>query len=153
MSRKKRYIQLTDTEILTLEEGHKNGKSYQFRNRCQCLLLSHQGCDTNQLSTIFNVGLVTIYNWFNAWEQSGICGIMNSPGQGRKPKLSTENTEHVEAIEKLVEENYQDVGRIRVELESRFDLSLSIDTVKRYLKKTTFDGAASDAVRKRGRTQ
>ena len=29
MSRKKRFISLSDTELVTLKEGRKNGKSYQ----------------------------------------------------------------------------------------------------------------------------
>ena len=78
---------------------------------------------------------------------------MNRPGQGRKPKLSLDNSEHVEATEKLVEDNYHDVERIRIELEERFDLSLSPDTVKRYLKKITSDGAAFDAVLKKDKIQ
>ena len=153
MSRKKRFIKLIDSEIMTLEEGHKNGKKYQFRNRCHCLLLSHQGYEISQLSEIFQVSRLSIYKWFNVWEQAGIAGLMNRPGQGRKPKLSLDNSEHVEATEKLVEDNYHDVERIRIELEERFDLSLSPDTVKRYLKKITSDGAAFDAVLKKDKIQ
>lgn len=149
MSRKKRFIRLTDSEIITLEEGHKNGKSYQFRDRCQCLLLSNQGYTTNELKAIFKVSLITIYSWFNRWELNGIAGLLNRPGQGRKVKLSLDNEYHVKALEELAEENYQDVKRIRDELEKKFNLSLSTDTVKRYLKKITFDGAAYDAVQKR----
>ncbi len=153
MSRKKRFISLTDTEITTLIEGHKNGNQYQFRDRCQCLLLSHQGQSTNQLNTIFKVSLQTIYSWFDRWDLNGIVGLMNRPGQGRKVKLSLDNEEHVNVLEELVEANYQDVERIRNELEKKFDLILSKDTVKRYLKKITFDGAAFDAVQKKDKIQ
>lgn len=139
--------------MLTLEEGHKNGTQYQFRDRCQSLLLSHQGHSAKQLSQIFKVSLLTIYNWFNRWELNGIAGLMNSPGQGRKVKLSLDNEQHVKVLEELAEANYQDVERIRVELEKKFQLVLSKDTVKRYLKKITFDGAAFDAVQKKDRTQ
>lgn len=153
MSRKKRFTKLTEPEITTLEEGLKNGKKYQFRNRCQCLLLSHQGYEVKQLGPLFKVSLLTVYKWFDRWEAEGLVGLMNRSGQGRKPKLSLENPRHVKAVEKLAEENYQDVGRIRIELEKQFGLSLSPDTVKRYLKKITFDGAAYDAVQKRDRTR
>jgi len=153
MSRKKRFIELSETEVLTLEEGHKNGNQYQFRDRCQCLLLSHQCQDTNQLSAIFKVSLLTIYNWLNRWELNGIAGLMNRPGQGRKVKLSLDNEFHVKVLEELVDANYQDVERIRDELEKKFDLTLSKETVKRYLKKITFDGAAFDAVQKKDKIQ
>ena len=153
MSRKKRFIKLSESEILTLKEGHKNGVQYQFRDRCQCLILSNQGQDSNQLSAIFKVSLLTIYNWFNRWELNGIAGLMNSPGQGRKVKLSLDNEHHVEVLEQLVEANYQDVERIRNELEKKFNLTLSKDTVRRYLKKITFDGVAFDVVQKKDKIQ
>ena len=153
MSRKKRFISLTESEIITLEEGHKNGKQYQFRDRCQCLLLSQQGQSTNQLKAIFKVSLQTIYSWFDRWELNGIAGLMNRPGQGRKVKLSLDNEQHVKVLTELVDDYYQDVQRIRDELEKKFDLTLSKDTVKRYLKKITFDGAAFDAVQKKDKIQ
>lgn len=153
MSRKKRFVSLTETELTTLQEGRKNGKKYQFRDRCQCLILSHQGKEVKELSQIFGVAPLTVYVWFNRWELNGIAGLMNRPGQGRKVKLSLDNGQHVRLLEQLVEDHYQDVERIRDELEKKFDLTLSKDTVKRYLKKTTFDGAASAAVQERDRTQ
>jgi len=153
MSRKKRFIQLSETEVMTLEEGHKNGKQHQFRDRCQCLLLSNKGLDTNELSTIFKLSLITIYHWFNRWDLNGIAGLMNRPGQGRKAKLSLDNEQHVKVLEQVAQENYQDVERIRDQLEKKFDLTLSTDTVKRYLKKITFDGAAFDAVQKKDKIQ
>ena len=153
MSRKKRFISLTDTEIRTLEEGRKNGEKYQFRDRCQCLLLSHQGQTTNQLKDIFKVSLQTIYSWFGRWELNGIAGLMNRPGQGRKVKLSLDNEQHVQVLNDLVDDYYHDVARIRDELEKKFNLTLSKDTVKRYLKKITFDGVAFDAVQKKDKIQ
>ena len=153
MSRKKRFIRLSNTELITLQEGRKNGKKYQFRDRCHCLILSHQGKEVKEISEILEVSVLTVYLWFNRWELNGIVGLMNQPGQGRKPKLSLENDEHVKAIEQLIEVHYQDAERIRIELEQQFDLSLSPDTVKRYLKKMTFDGAAFAAVQKKDKTQ
>lgn len=151
MSRKKRFISLTESEIITLQEGHKNGKQYQFRNRCQSLLLSNEGHEVKELSQIFNSSIQTIYKWFDRWELNGIAGIMNRSGQGRKAKLSLDNEQHVKTLEQLAEDNYQDVERIRIELEKKFDLTLSSDTVKRFLKKITFDGVAYAAVQKKDR--
>lgn len=153
MSRKKRFINLTESEKMTLEEGRKNGNQYQFRDRCQCLLLSNQGQSTSELKSIFKVNLQTIYSWFNRWELNGIAGLMNRPGQGRKVKLSLDNEQHVKVLADLVDDYYQDVERIRAELEKKFNLTLSKDTVKRYLKKITFDGAAFDVAQKKDKIQ
>jgi hypothetical protein len=62
----KKYIQLNQEEILTLQEGHKNHPCYQVRNRCQCLLLSHQGKEVKELAAIFSVISLTVYTWFPA---------------------------------------------------------------------------------------
>ena len=67
MSRKKRFISLSETEYMTLKEGRKNGKQYQFRDRCHCLILSHQGKQVKEISSIIGVSLLTIYLWFNRW--------------------------------------------------------------------------------------
>ena len=153
MSRKKRFISLSESELVTLQEGRKNGKQYQFRDRCHSLILSHQGKEVKEISPIIGVSLLTIYIWFDRWELNGIAGLMNRPGQGRKAKLSLDNEQHVKLLEQLAQDNYQDVEGIRIELEKKFDLTLSKDTVKRYLKKITFDGAALDAVQKKDKIQ
>ena len=81
MSRKKVYIEnLTDAEIAHLEAGWKEGKSHDFRNRCQCILLSHQGYDAAQLSSIYAVTIYTIYDWIKKWKKDGIEGIKTKSG-------------------------------------------------------------------------
>ena len=57
---KKRYITLEPAEIITLQEGPKNGKTFLFRDRCQCLLLSNQQYDIALLANIFQVSRQTI---------------------------------------------------------------------------------------------
>lgn len=65
--RTKRYVSLEPDEIITLEEGRKNGKQVQFRDRCHCILLSNQQHDMETLALIFQVGRQTIMNWLNGW--------------------------------------------------------------------------------------
>ena len=153
MSRRKKFIQLSESELLTLQEGRKNGKKYQFRDRCHCLILSHSGKEVKEISQILEVSNLTVYLWLQRWELRGIVGLMNRRGQGRKAKLSLDNEQHVKLLAQLVDKYYQDVDRIRVELENKFDLTLSKDTVKRYLKKITFDGVAYAAVQRKDKIQ
>jgi hypothetical protein len=40
---KKKFIQLGESEKITLQEGHRNGKTKAFQERCHCLLLSSEG--------------------------------------------------------------------------------------------------------------
>ena len=64
------------------------GGPIQFRDRCRCLILSHEGQPVGWLKNHFRVSQLTLYNWFNAWEEDGLGGLYNKPGQGRKAILT-----------------------------------------------------------------
>lgn len=129
--RVKRYISLEPDEITTLEEGRKNGKQDQFRDRCHCLLLSNQQYDIETLADIFQVGRQTIMNWFNAWRDRGLRGLMNEPGQGRKPILTLEDHSTIKA---KVQGSPQQLKRVREELKEELQKDFSTKTLTRFLK-------------------
>jgi transposase len=137
----KKYIKLNPEEILTLQEGHKNHPCYQVRNRCQCLLLSHQGKEVKELATIFSVIPLTIYSWFYRWEEKGLVGLLNEKGRGRKPiLLQTES----EKIKSTVQANAQQLKIARQELKAELNKEFSHKTLKRYLKKLVEDGSVGE---------
>jgi transposase len=137
----KKYIQLNQEEILTLQEGHKNHPCYQVRNRCQCLLLSHQGKEVKELATIFSVIPLTVYSWFYRWEEKGLVGLFNEKGRGRKPiLLQTES----EKIKSKVQANAQQLKVARRELKAELNKEFSHKTLKRYLKKLVADGKGGE---------
>jgi transposase len=129
-----RFVKLTEAELATLREGHKNHLQFQFRNRCQCLLLSHQGTTVAQLSKLFEISEITVYSWFDRWEKKGLSGLMNKPGRGRKAILSLQNSTHVKSVKSAVGKNPQSVKQVVAELETALDTEMSTDTVKRFLK-------------------
>lgn len=88
-----RFVKLTEAELITLQEGHKKGLNFQFRNRCQCLVFSHQGRTVSELAEFFEVSKITIYGWFDRWEKSGICGVMvnSSRGLDKRKRLNISN--------------------------------------------------------------
>ena len=129
-----RFITLTEPELMTLQEGHKNGAQFQFRNRCQCLMLSSQGKTVSELAQFFEINPITIYGWFDRWENNGIAGLMNQPGRGRKPILSLQNPTHIESVKTAVRKNAQSIKAMVAELESTLETEMSVDTVKRFLK-------------------
>ncbi len=138
-----RFVKLSEAELVTLQEGHKNGSQFQFRNRCQCLILSNQGKTVPELVKFFDINPITIYGWFDRWEKSGICGLMNKPGRGRKPILSLQNSDHVKGVKKAIEKNPQSVKAVVAELETKLDQKLSRQTVRRFLKNLVIDSIAS----------
>jgi len=129
-----RFVKLSKAELVTLQEGHKNGSQFQFRNRCQCLVFSHQGKTVSELAQFFEVSQMTIYSWFDRFESLGIVGLMNQPGRGRKPILSLQNPTHIESVKTAVKKNAQSIKAMVAELENTLETEMSVDTVKRFLK-------------------
>ncbi|MGI8638896.1 MAG: helix-turn-helix domain-containing protein [Pyrinomonadaceae bacterium] len=148
-----RFIKLTEPEITTLQEGHKNGSQFQFRQRCFCLVLSNQGKSVSQLSQSFEVSRITVYAWFDAWDKSGITGLMNRPGQGRKPILSVQNPEHIKQVKNAVAKNPQSVKSVVAELEPQLQVKMHPETLKRFLKNLVSASAASAPLSSRGKWQ
>ena len=146
-----RFIKLTEPEITTLQEGHKNGSQFQFRQRCFCLILSNQGKTVSQLSQLFEVSRITVYAWFDAWGKSGITGLMNRRGQGRKPILSLQNPEHIKQVKNALAKNPQSVKSVVAELEPKLQVKMHPETLKRFLKNLVSASAASAPVSNRGR--
>jgi transposase len=138
-----RFVKLTEPELKTLQEGHKNGSQFQFRNRCFCLILSHQGKTVPELAQFFDISRITIYSWFDAWSQNGICGLMNQKGQGRKPILSLQNSEHIQKVKRAIAKNPQSVKSVVAAVEPQLNVKLHPETLKRFLKNLVSASAAS----------
>lgn len=145
MSRKKSFIApLTDTERASLVEGKNNGKSSSFRNRCHAVLLSEKGFEISVLQKIFGVQRSTIHNWFKRWREGGIEELKTRPGQGRKPKLSIDNEEHIKVVKTAVKD-YAEKGTnllAQIEQELGMEEELSMKILRPFLKKLTIAGNA-----------
>lgn len=148
-----RFVQLSEPEIATLQEGHKNGSQFQFRNRCFCLILSSQGKSVTELAQFFEVSRITIYSWFDAWKERGITGLMNQKGQGRKPILSVQNPQHVSKVKALIGKSPQSVKSVVAELEPQLAVSMHPETLRRFLKNLVLVSAASAPVSGHGKWQ
>jgi len=129
-----RFVKLSEAELITLQQGHKNGSQFQFRNRCQCLVFSHQGRTVSELAQFFEVSKITIYGWFDRWNAGGIRGLMDKPGRGRKPILSLQNPTHIEQVRSAVRKNAQSIKAMVAQLETSLETEMSVDTLKRFLK-------------------
>ncbi|QHT67315.1 helix-turn-helix domain-containing protein [Rhodocytophaga rosea] len=139
-----RYIkEITDKQKQDLEKIHKDSKSYQERNRCQCILLSNQGYQVQKLASIFQVSQLSIYKWFDRFEKTGVVGLKNQKGKGRKPILTTSNATHVEVVENSIEKEKQQLKLAKREIEAKLGTAMSEMTLKRFLKKLTTDGNVS----------
>jgi len=128
---KKKFIKLEEPEKITLQEGHKNGKTRAFRTRCHCLVLSSEGYQVKDLAQIFRVSEICLYSWFKRWEAGGIVGLRDKEGRGRKPILRAED---LAQIKKRVQENAQRLKIARLILKEELGREFSTKTLKRFLK-------------------
>lgn len=139
-----RYIQaITDQQKADLIQVHKFSKSYQERNRCQCIILSSQGYQVQALAALFGVSDLSIYKWFNRFEKHGVAGLKNQEGKGRKPILRTSNATHVEVVENSIAKEKQRLKLAKAEIEVKLGTAMSEMTLKRFLKKLVTGGSAS----------
>ena len=138
---KKKFIELEEAELITLQEGRKNGKTKAFQERCHCLLLSSEGYQVKDLARIFQVSELCIYGWLKRWEKGGIVGLRDKSGRGRKPILQAED---LARIKQTVQENAQRLKVAREKLKEELGREFSTKTLKRFLKSLiadTKDGA------------
>jgi transposase len=127
-----RFIQDLSTETVhLLHRVHKQSRHHRVRQRAQCLLLSFQGYTTNQLAAIFHVDRITIYHWFNAWEQKGFPGLYDRKGQGRPPLFTPDQKAQIRQWIAMFPKN---LNQIRALIHDEWGLEVSKQTIKRVLK-------------------
>ncbi len=112
------------------------GKAKAFRERCHCLSLSFEGYQVKELARIFRVSEISVYGWFKRWETSGIVGLRDKPGRGRKSILKAEDLAQVKTC---VQENAQRLKVARSILKEELGREFSAKTLKRFLKSLTAD--------------
>jgi transposase len=95
-----RFIQDVSNETIhLLQRSHKQSRHHRVRQRAHCILLSVQGYTTNHLADIFHGDRITIYHWFNAWEQRGFPGLYDRKGKGRLPIFNVDQKDQDTAVD------------------------------------------------------
>ena len=133
----KRFVSLTSDERATLSCARHHHRQYQFRARCQCLLLSADGHDVAALGQALGVSSRTVYTWFNRWEAGGLAGLANAAGQGRRPILSAADEAPVLAA---VRTNRQQLQEVTTTLRQELGKNFSPRTLRRFLKSVAVVG-------------
>jgi transposase len=129
-----KVIELTKGQRIELENGYKNGKSHSFRQRCQIILLKSEKRTSFEIKSILGCCEMVINNWLSRYETEGIKGLQTRVGRGRKTILKEIDLEQVKAA---VKENRQRISIAKAELEKSLGKEFSMNSLKRFLKKTT----------------
>jgi transposase len=107
--------------------------------------MSFHGMTTNDLMKMFDVGRLTIYHWFNAWEKRRLAGLYDHKGRGRPPKLTPEEQEKVQQYIEQYPKNIKQVVHL---LEQETSKRVSTKTITRLVKKTAMSGNGSRNLRR-----
>ena len=107
-----------------------------FRKRCHCLLLSSEGYAVEDLVRILQISSNTIYDWLRRWEKSGLVGLRDVPGRGRKSILTAADLPQIKV---RVQANAQRLKVARQELKKELGREFSEKTLRRFLKSLVVD--------------
>jgi transposase len=129
---------------LALEDGHRTGLRHCYRTRCFSILLKAEGRESEEVGAILNMHRNTVNSWVKRYNESGIEGLVNKPGQGRKPLISVE--EDGQAIKELVKDHRQRVSVAQAEWEANKETTVSSATFRRFLKELADGTSASKSV-------
>jgi len=128
---------LSESAKLALEEGQKNGKTHTFRTRCHVILLKSTGRTSDDVSLITGMTYVSVNSWVKRYKDFGIDGLQTLSGRGRKPLLHKEIDK--ESILKAVKAHRQRLQTAKAEWEEQGGKTVSISTLKSFLKVLTDD--------------
>ncbi|WP_259460719.1 helix-turn-helix domain-containing protein [Paraburkholderia sp. BL23I1N1] len=76
-------VELSEAEELTLQQLSINHRYRDTRTRAAGLLKLGRGIRPQAIAEQFGVSAQSVYNWFHAWRESGICGLMGGHCGGR----------------------------------------------------------------------
>ena len=123
-------LQLTDSEKHDLEIAYKTGDSHCYRTRCKAILLKSQGKSANEIASILDVSIPSVFNWIKRYGDEGINGLKTRTGRGRKPIIDSSDEE---IIRKAIEEDRQNVSKVREAWQNATGKKASDATLKRFL--------------------
>jgi transposase len=119
-------------EEATLQAMYRHHPNHYTRLRAHSILLSAQGRSVFDIADILNVHRQSVASWIHAWEEDGICGLIENRRPGR-PKTVAD--EAVEQVLEMVKTEPRSLKRTLVMLEERLGEKLHLKTLKRLCKR------------------
>lgn len=123
---------LSTVEIETLSEMHKNHPCHSPRIRAHAILLSHEAFDLKTIAAIYGVCRQTAATWIHAWENDGICGLLDEPRSGRPRTLVGEDKAN--AL-RYIAQSPRSLKKVLSELLENHGITTSLSTLKNLCKR------------------
>ncbi len=128
---------LSESAKLALEHDFKTSQVHSYRMRCQVILLKSTGRKSEEVGEITGMTYVSVNAWVKRYKDFGIEGLQTQPGRGRKRILDKATDK--ESILKSVKANRQRIQTAKAEWEKESGRSVSLSTLKVFLKALTDD--------------
>jgi transposase len=128
---------LIESAKLALEHDFKTSQLHSYRMRCQVILLKSTGRKSEEVGEITGMTYVSVNAWVKRYKDFGIEGLKTKPGRGRKPILDKETDK--ESILESVKAHRQRIQTAKAEWEEKSGKSVSVSTLKLFLKTLTDD--------------
>ena len=122
---------LTAIERASLQAMNRHHRHAATRQRAHGVLLSSDGWSVKEITAILGVNRQSVASWQHAWEQQGLCGLLDKPRGGRPPRL---NAAEVELALELVNEEPRQLKKAVGMLEEKTGKTISTKTLKRLCK-------------------
>ncbi len=123
---------LSEAEIITLQEMHKNHPLHWTRMRAHAILLSNEKYTVQELAKIYGVCRQVVALWIKEWEKEGLAALIDKKRCGRPKSISEEETKE---LLNLLEEEPRSIKQVIARFNNKTGKKLSVSTVKRICKK------------------
>jgi transposase len=104
---KKINYQLTEEELLLVEQAIKNHPDLRVRWRAQIIRLLHLGHNAPSIAELLSISTGQPYYWHKRWREKGLDGLRDEPRPGRPP-VATDL--YVAKLEEAIAQNPTDLG-------------------------------------------
>lgn len=122
---------LSDIEQSSLQAMYRHHGNYYTRLRAHSVLLNHAGRSVKEIAAILGVNRQSVASWLNAWEEQGLCGLIEKPRSGRPKQLEEAEIELVLA---LVKDEPRNLKKALSQLEEKTGKKISTKTLKGFCK-------------------
>lgn len=128
-----------------------NSVPYQVRDRAHLVLMSAEGWNAPALAKAFSCHEHTVRTTLKNWNASGLCGLWDKEGRGRKTKWQPSDLEYlIDCLNE--EERTYNSPQLAAKLWEERQVKLSADRIRRLLKKRTTAGSVLDKATETGKT-
>jgi transposase len=123
---------LSEAEIITLQEMHKNHPLHWTRMRAHTIVLSNEKYTVQAIAKIYGVCRQVVALWIKEWEKEGLTALIDKKRSGRRRSISEEETKE---LINLVEEEPRSIKQVIAKFNDKTGKKLGVSTVKRICKK------------------